>query len=171
MKILTIYIRLVDRLNSVIGHLVSVLLPAMVVVLSYEVIARYVFDRPTLWAYDVAIFMFGYAGLLAGGHVLTSRDHVNVDIVYDRLNLRQRAVMDSITGLIFFFFMILVVIYTFKTAAMAFEMHERTATAWGPPVAHYKLMIPIGGFLLLLQGSANWIRSLYRAIHDKELEA
>jgi len=49
-------------------------------------------------------------------------------------------------------------------------MHEKTPTAWGPPMGHFKLMMPIGGMLLLLQGSAMWIRNLYKAITNKDLE-
>jgi len=170
MKIIKIYIRLIDGLNNIIGRSVSVLLPAMVLVLAIEVVARYIFKSPTLWAYDIAIFMFGYTGLLAGGHVLRVGEHVNVDIIYASLSPRRKAIADVVTGPLFFFFMILLVIYTSKTAVMALEMHEKTPTAWGPPMGHFKLMMPIGGMLLLLQGSAMWIRNLYKAITNKDLE-
>ncbi len=154
-----------------IGLLVSVLMPAMVVVLAIEVVARYVFNRPTLWAYDTAIFMFGYTGLLGGAYALKRREHINVDLFYARLSPRGKAVLDVITGLLFFFFMALVVIYGWGTAIQAIEGGEATATLWGPPIGHFKLMIPIGAALLILQGLANWIRSLYLAATNKELEA
>ena len=106
MKLLKTYIRLVDRLSHTVGRLVSVLMPAMVVVLAFEVVARYVFKRPTIWVYDLAIFMFGYIGLLAGAYVLKNRQHVNVDILYDRFSPRQKAISDSLTGLLFFFLVV-----------------------------------------------------------------
>ena len=170
MKFLKTYIRLVDRLSHTVGRLVSVLMPAMVVVLAFEVVARYVFKRPTIWVYDLAIFMFGYIGLLAGAYVLKNRQHVNVDILYDRFSPRQKAISDSLTGLLFFFLIVLVIRYSLENALFALANHESTATEWGPPVGHFKLMIPIGAFLLLLQGLANWIRALYRALTDRELE-
>jgi TRAP-type mannitol/chloroaromatic compound transport system permease small subunit len=171
MRLFKAVLRAVDRLSEGIGLLVSVLMPAMVVVLAIEVVARYVFNSPTLWAYDTAIFMFGYTGLLGGAYALKRKEHINVDLFYARLSPRGKAVLDVITGLLFFFFMALVVIYGWGTAIEALEGGEATATLWGPPIGHFKLMIPIGAALLILQGLANWIRSLYLAATNKELEA
>ena len=171
MRFLKIVLRAVDQLSEGIGLLVSVLMPAMVVVLAIEVVARYVFDSPTIWAYDTAIFMFGYTGLLGGAYALKRREHINVDLFYARLSPRGRAVLDVITGLLFFFFMALVVFYGWTTAIEAIKGGEATATLWGPPIGHFKLMIPIGAGLLILQGLANWIRSLYQAATNRELDA
>ena len=171
MRLFKTVLRAVDRLSEGVGLLVSVLMPAMVVVLAIEVVARYVFNSPTLWAYDTAIFMFGYTGLLGGAYALKRKEHINVDLFYARLSPRGKAVLDVITGLLFFFFMALVVIYGWGTAIQAIEGGEATATLWGPPIGHFKLMIPIGAALLILQGLANWIRSLYLAATNKELDA
>jgi TRAP-type mannitol/chloroaromatic compound transport system permease small subunit len=164
-------LRAVDRLSEGIGLLISVLMPAMVVVLAIEVVARYVFNSPTLWAYDTAIFMFGYTGLLGGAYALKRKEHITVDLIYARLSLRGKAVLDVITGLLFFFFMVLVVVYGWMTAIEAIKGAEKTATLWAAPIGHFKLMIPIGAALLIVQGLANWIRSLYQAITNKDLDA
>ena len=171
MRLFKAVLRAVDRLSEAIGLLVSVLMPAMVVVLAIEVVARYVFNSPTLWAYDTAIFMFGYTGLLGGAYALKRKEHINVDLFYARLSPRGKAVLDVITGLLFFFFMALVFIYGWTTAIEAIEGGEATATLWGPPIGHFKLMIPIGAALLFLQGLANWIRSFYLAVTNMELDA
>ena len=102
MRLFKVVLRAVDRLSEVIGLLVSVLMPAMVVVLTIEVVARYVFNSPTIWAYDTAIFMFGYTGLLGGAYALKNKEHINVDLIYARLSPRGKAVLDVITGLLFF---------------------------------------------------------------------
>ena len=161
-------LRAVDRLSQAVGLLVSVLMPAMVVVLAVEVVARYVFNRPTIWAYDTAIFMFGYTGLLGGAYALRNKEHINVDLIYTRFSPRGRAVLDVITGLLFFFFMALVIIYGWDNAIEAIRGSEATATLWGPPIGHFKLMVPVGAALLFLQGLANWIRSFYLAVTNKE---
>ena len=93
-----------------------------------------------------------------------------MDLIYSRLSQRSRAVLDVITGLFMFFFLVLMIIYGWESAYSAIEMNEHTATEWGPPVGHFKLMAPLGGFLLLVQGLANWARSLYLVITKKELE-
>ena len=171
MRLLKVVIGAVDRLSEGIGLLVSVLMPAMVVVLAIEVVARYVFNSPTIWAYDTAIFMFGYTGLLGGAYALKNKEHINVDLIYNRFTPRGKAVLDVITGLLFFFFMTLVIIYGGEAAIAAIRGGEATATLWGPPIGHFKLMIPVAAVLLFLQGMANWIRSLYLAITNKEFDA
>jgi TRAP-type mannitol/chloroaromatic compound transport system permease small subunit len=141
----------------------------MAVVLTYEVVARYIVERPTIWANDMAIFMFGYCGLLSGAYVLKCDEHIKVDVLYSRFSPRKKAILDLVFGLLVLFFALLVVIYGWKTARAAIIMHELRPTEWAPPAGHFKLMIPIGGFLLLLQWIANWIRNLYRIITNREL--
>jgi len=170
MQSVKLVLHAVDRLSEVVGLLVSVLMPAMVAVLSIEVIARYIFNSPTIWAYDTAVFMFGYVGLLGGAYTLRKKQHINVDLIYARLSARGRAVLDVITGFLFFFFMTLVIVYGWDNAIEAIRGKEATATLWGPPIGHFKLMIPVGGALLVLQGLANWIRSFYLAVTNKELD-
>ncbi len=171
MQTLRFFIRIMDKLSKWIGLSTSVLLPAMVAVLSYEIVSRYVFSKPTVWAFDTAIFMFGYCGLLSGAYILREREHINVDVIHNRLSPRKRAILDSVTSLLFFFFIILVIVYGWKSAVTSIAFGEHTSTEWGPPVGHFKLMLPIGGLLLFLQGIANWIRSIYRAVTDREFDA
>ncbi|SDP42589.1 TRAP transporter small permease subunit [Desulforhopalus singaporensis] len=170
MKFVKLYIRLINKLNKLVGLSVSVLMPVMVIILFLEVTARYVFKSPTIWTYDLSIFMFGYVGLLSGAYVHQIKGHVNVDIIYSKLTLRQKSIIDSVTGLLFFFFIILVILYSSENAIYAIENSETTATEWGPPIGHFKLMIPIGASLLLLQELANWLGNIYRAITNKELK-
>jgi len=171
MRTLRLFVRIMDKLSEWIGLLTSVLLPAMVTVLTYEIVSRYVFAKPTVWAFDTAIFMFGYCGLLSGAYILREKEHINVDVFYNRLSPRKRAILDSITSFLLFFFIILVIIYGWKSAISSIVMGEHTRTEWAAPVGHFKLMLPIGGLLLFLQGIANWIRSIYRAVTDKEFNA
>ncbi len=170
MGALKLFIRISNKISEFIGLTVSVLMPAMVLVLTIEVVARYFFDRPTIWVYDTAIFMFGYLGLLSGAYVLKHKAHINVDMVVNLFSPRGKAVLESIFGLVFFYFMVLVVYYCWIAGVDAFMAGDRTATEWGPPLGHFKLVIPVGAFLLLMQGLANWIQSLYLAITGRELE-
>ena len=121
-------LRIIDKLSIFIGTAVSVLLPTLCLVLTFDVVSRYVFHRPTIWAFDMAIFMFGYCGLLGGAYVLKEKEHISVDLFYGRLSLRGKAVLDVITGLLFFFFIILVIVYGWKAAysALSFGDHRNT---------------------------------------------
>ncbi len=164
------YIRAIGRVSRFIGLAVSVLCPAMVAVLAFEVLARYIFDAPTIWAYDSSIFMFGYIGLLAGALVQKERAHINVDLVYNLFGRRGRAVLDLLSGLLIFFFLVLVIVYTWQPMVSAFKHGETRPGEWAPPMGHYWLMIPVGAALLILQEAANWIKSLYLVFTGKEFE-
>jgi len=169
MRMIRFFIRSVDRANEIIAKAVSIMLVAMVATLAVEVFARYLLKRPTIWAYDMAIFMFGYCGLLAGAYVLKMNEHINVDLFYSKFSPRVRAIVESFTSLLFFFFILLVTFYGWESAWVAIQSGDRRPTEWGPPLGHYRLMIPLAGFLLFLQGLANWIRNIYLAITGKRM--
>ncbi len=171
MRALRLLVRFADRLSTAVGWAISVLVPAMVVVIGYEVVARYYFNAPTIWAHDLSIFMFGYLGLLAGAYVQRRRRHITVDVLYMRLPPRQQAALDAASGLLAFFFLGLVAVYGWREAMEALRIGARLSTEWAPPKGHFMLMIPVSAGLLVVQGLADWLRSLYLAVTGRTLEA
>ncbi|MDA0924670.1 MAG: TRAP transporter small permease subunit, partial [Proteobacteria bacterium] len=71
----------VDTLNAGIGKAVSLLIWAGIVVLCYEVVARYIFGQPTLWAHGYTQRIFGAYFVLVGAYTLIRADHVRVDLL------------------------------------------------------------------------------------------
>jgi len=169
MRMLRSFILTVDATSERLGKILSFLIFGMTAVLVYEVVVRYAFNAPTVWAHETGIFFWGYCGILAGAYTLKHHAHINVDILYSRLSPRVRAILDVVTGLLFFFIMGLIIYEGWKMGTASLAIHERSPTPWSPPVAHFKLVLPIGAFLLLVQGLANWIRSLHLALTNKEL--
>lgn len=170
MKFVKLYIRAVDRMSDLVGASVSVLIPVMVLIITYEVVLRYFFRLPTLWVFDTAVFIFGYVGLLGGTYVLKRRNHINVDIFYTRFSLRGRAILDSITAVLMFFFLALIIIYGWEAAITGIQRGIRRSSEWGPPMGHFLMLIPVSAGLLFLQGLANWFRDLHLAVTGRELE-
>lgn len=170
MTLLKLLLRSIDRLSMLVGYSVAVFVPLMILSLVYEVISRYFFHAPTLWAQDVSIFLFGYIGLLGGAFVMKEHAHINVDLVYARLNLRARAACDVISGLVIMFFLVLVVIYCGHEGLKAIHLGLRRPTDWAPPVGHFIMAISVGGFLLLLQTFAHWIRNCHLMLTGRPLE-
>ncbi len=170
MTLLKLLLRCIDRLSMIVGYSVAVFVPLMILSLVYEVISRYFFHAPTLWAQDVSIFLFGYIGLLGGASVMKERAHINVDLVYARLKPRARAGCDVLSGLVIMFFLILVTVYGWHEGVKAIELGLRRPTDWAPPMGHFILAISIGGFLLLLQTLAHWIRDLHVLLTGRPLE-
>ena len=161
---------MIDSISEWTGKIVSFLVIVIIGVTIWEVILRYVFNAPTIWAFDAAYLIFGAYGVLGGAYTLNLKGHVNVDILYGRFPLRVRAVFDLATSIFFFLFCGLLLWKGGEMAWSSLKIMERGSSAWNPPVYPIKLTIPIGAFLLLLQGIAKFIRDLIIATTGKELE-
>lgn len=164
MKRLIALLRVIDGISERSGKLLSFFLVPMCLVLVYEVIMRYGFNRPTIFAYETSLFIYGAIGMLGGAYVLLHDGHVRMDAVYGRLSLRTRALIDLITVLLFFYFCALLLWQGWEMAYFSLTIKEHTGTPWSPPYYPIKLIIPIAAFLILLQGLVKFIRDLLSVI-------
>lgn len=170
MNLLRAVLRAIDWLSLWSGRIVAWLVPVMVVALTYEVVSRYFFHAPTLWAQDTAIFCFGYVGLVGGAYVARERAHINVDLVYQYLRPRLKAFFDLISGLIALFFVALVVYYGWHEMERVFSLGQRRPTDWAPPLGPFVAAIAVGGGLLFLQLLATWVRNFFLVATGRYLD-
>ena len=150
----------IDTVNDRVGNLLSYLLFFFFVLLLMEVILRYFFNSPTVWANELAQMFFGAYAILAGGYILRTGGHVNVDILYSRLSRKSKAILDIATSLLFFLFCGMLLIYGGSLAWDSLARFEHSQSAWNPPLYPVKLMIPLAAILLMLQGLAKLIRDI-----------
>jgi TRAP-type mannitol/chloroaromatic compound transport system permease small subunit len=170
MERIKIFLRSIDSISEWTGKMVSFLIIVITGVTIWEVILRYIFNSPTIWAFDAAYLIFGAYGVLGGAYTLYFKGHVNVDILYGRLPLRVRAIVDLVTSIFFFLFCGLLLWKGGEMAWDSLKIMERGSSAWSPPVYPIKLTIPLGAFLLLLQGTAKFIRDLFKVIKGGGIE-
>lgn len=169
MQKIKVCLRIVNSVSEWTGKFVSFLVIVIIGVTIWEVVLRYVFNAPTIWAFDAAYLIFGAYGVLGGAYTLYLRGHVNVDIFYGRLSLRTRAIVDLVTSIFFFLFCGLLLWKGGEMAWDSLKIMERGSSAWSPPVYPIKMTIPIAAFLLLLQGLAKFIRDLLIAATGREI--
>jgi len=169
MRIVAAFCRLIDAISEKIGKVVSFLILILSFALVYEVVARYVFNKPTQWAHELGMFMFGSACMLAGAYVLLHKAHVNLDLLYSRVTRRKQAILDLITAPVFFFVTILIIWYGMDFALNSWKILEISSSPWHPPYYPVKTIIPIAALLLLLQGVVKFIRDLFFVIRGREL--
>jgi len=127
---------------------------------SYEVFVRYVLNAPTVWAFDMMVQMYGALFLMAGPYALAQDAHVRGDVVYRLLPIRWQARIDFLLYIIFFFpGMLALFWYGAEIAADSWRYEE---VSWNSPariqIYFFKTLIPIAGFLLILQGIAECLR-------------
>jgi len=169
-KTLARLLRGIDATSDWSGKILSYLLVLIVIILIYEVVARYVFDSPTVWAHEASVLAFATYSVMLGAYAHVHGTHVNMDLLYNRLSLRTRAIMDVFTFVFFLFWCGVLLWYGALFAAKAVRFLEHSTTAWGPPIFEVKLMIPLAALLIILQGIAKFIRDLSIATTGRKLE-
>lgn len=164
-------LRAIDCINDWAGRLVSWVGAALIVCVTYEVIARYVFGAPTVWSYDIGYMLGGTLIIMAGGHVLLRKEHLKVDIIYKRFPPKIRLISDLFFTLVFFFpLMVVLVKYSATWAWRAFMGGETSLVGvWAPPLWPLRTVVLIGVSLLLLQGAANFIREMLLLVRGTKL--
>jgi len=159
-SILKTFLKFIDAVNDQVGNFLSYFLFFFFLLLFMEVILRYFFNSPTVWANELAQMLFGAYAILAGGYILRTGGHVNVDILYSRLSKKSRAALDIFTSILFFLFCGMLLIYGGSLAWDSLSRFEHSQSAWNPPLYPAKLMIPLAALLLMLQGLAKLIRDV-----------
>ncbi len=163
-------LKTIDATREWSGKLVSLMFYAMMGVLVWEVLVRYAFNAPTIWAHGISVRIFAAYAILAGAYVLLHKGHIAMDLVYSRFPLRTKAIVDLITASLFFAFCGVLLWYRSSFAWTSLMMLELDDTAFRAPIYPIKLMVPVGAFLILLQGLAKYSRDFITAISGRQCE-
>jgi TRAP-type mannitol/chloroaromatic compound transport system permease small subunit len=154
-----------SHINGLAGELVAYWSVIAVFAYYYEVMARYVFNSPTNWAHESMFLMFGMQYLIAGGFVLREGGHVRVDVLYNKLSRRAKAICDLITSLFFFIFVATLLVTGWTFFKDAYAVSEVSFTEWEIAYWPIKFALPLGAALLLLQGLSQLIKDIIVAIN------
>jgi len=150
----------VDRVSTWVGQAFSWLIVALTFLISWEVFARYAFNNPNPWAFDLMIMMYGASFMLAGAYTLAKNGHVRGDVLYSFFPPRLQAALDLLLYFLFFIPGVVALVwagYDYAAESLAINEHS-TLTANGPPLYPFKMVIPLSGALLLMQGCAEIVR-------------
>ena len=168
----------VDRVSTLVGQAFAWTILLLTFAVSYEVFSRYVLGAPTDWAFDASYILYALLFIMAGAYALSRNAHVRGDFLYRAWSPRRQALMDLVLYFLFFFPGIIAFIYSgYGFAAQSWFTHEHSAySPSGPPIYHFKTVIPVTGTLLLLQGIVEVVRCLIcirtggwpRRLHDVE---
>jgi len=144
------FIRTIDWISEHSGQFVAFWTINAVIFYAFEVIARYIFNKPTIWVHEASFLLFGMQYLIAGAYAYFHGSHVAVDIVYKKFPKRAQFGLDIFTSVITFIFIITLIGTSYGFMMDSFGMRERTMETW--QIAYYpvKAMMFLGGILLTL---------------------
>ena len=150
----------IDGISTWVGKAAAWLIIALMSVVCIEVFKRYILNAPTAWIFDLDNMLYGTLFMLCGAYTLAQNAHVRGDFLYSSMRPRMQASLDIALYLIFFVPGIAALIFagSFYAADSWRILEHSNVTANGPPVYHFKTIIPIAGALVMLQGIAEIIR-------------
>ena len=165
-------VRAIDGFTDATGAWIAWLNVPLVLVVSYEVIARYAFSAPTIWSFDLTYMFYGTIFMLGAAYTLHKGAHIRTDFFFERWSIRTRGLIDSIAYVVFFFpSLVLFLAVSAGEALYAFEIGEVSEqTPWRPILWPFKMVVPLTCALLLIQGVSETIKSVYAARTGAELE-
>lgn len=162
----------IDRFTDATGTLVAWLNVPLMLVVAYEVGMRYLFDAPSIWAFEIIYMLYGTIFMLGAAYALHKGAHIRTDFFFERWSTRTKGIIDSVAYIAFFFPSIFAfLLLSAQEAWYSFEIAERSEqTPWRPVLWPYKTVVPLTCLLLLVQGVSETIKSVYAARTGLELE-
>jgi len=156
----------IDTISVWSGKLFCWLIIPMVLCLVYEVFARYLFDAPTVWAYDATYMIYGSHFMLGAAFTSVRQAHVRTDFLYQNWSPRWQGTVDATLYACLYFPAIGLFTWAgYDFASVSWEQREVGITGpWAPPLYPFKTVIPVTGAMLIMQGVSEFIKSLYAAV-------
>jgi len=156
------FLHTIDEISTWVGKAAAWLIIGLMLLVCGEVFKRYILNMPTAWIFDASNMFYGTLFMMCGAYTLAQNAHVRGDFLYSSMRPRTQATLDLILYFVFFIPGIAALVYAGTDyAADSWRIAEHsTVTADGPPVYHFKTVIPIAGALVLLQGVAEIVRCI-----------
>jgi len=151
----------VDRVSMWTGKAAAWLIALLTIVVCAEVFKRYALNAPTAWIYDANNMMYGTLFMMCGAYALCQDGHVRGDFLYGSMKPRTQAALDLVLYIVFFLPGIGALTWAgwgYFTDSLA--MRETTFNATPLPVYPFKLVIPVAGAVIMLQGLAEIVRCI-----------
>jgi TRAP-type mannitol/chloroaromatic compound transport system permease small subunit len=164
--------RRIDEFQDALGRALSWLMLAMVLVVFFDVVSRYVLSRTFVFTQELEWYIFAVAYLMAGGYVMLWDEHVRVDILYSRMRPRTKAWIDFVLLFVFFFPSALLIMYTtWPFFRNAWRVYEGSPDPGGIPARWaLKGVIIVAFAIMALQGVSEAIKRFYWAMGWEEPE-
>jgi TRAP-type mannitol/chloroaromatic compound transport system permease small subunit len=156
-------IRVIDTVSDWTGRIVCWMIIPLVGSLTFEVVARYLFNAPTSWAYDTSYMLYGSFFMLGAGYALFRGAHIRTDMLYQNWSPRRQGTIDAACYLFLFFPAMFFLLWMGGQEAWhAWVIGERSdASPWRPILYPFKAVIPVTAALLLSQGISEFLKSMY----------
>ena len=175
-------IEFIDSKMLLSGKIIMWITIPLIYAMIHEVIGRHFFNRPTLWSFDISRMLAGALFMLGAAYTLSKGIHIRADFLYRNWKVKNQAMVDLFLYLLFFFPGFLVFFwvsfdYAYTSICGRSDLMECLGgkvriqramdTTWMPIMWPLKSCMPIGAFLLLVQGISEVLKSYYAFVKGK----
>lgn len=171
MHFLEKFVSAVDGLSDKIGHLIGWMTTLMVLVVFYDTVMRYVFNKGNVALQELEWHLFAIVFLIGAAYTLKDGGHVRVDILYVNLSKKTKAWIDFLGVFVFLIpFSVAVILATKGFILNSWAIREVSPDPGGLPARYIlKSMIPLGFSLLIAQGLSEAAKNFLIIIgYDRE---
>jgi len=165
-------IHIVDTASNNVAKISQFLCVILVLIMSLEVVMRYAFNSPTMWAYQTSMMIGATIYALSWAWIHRENRHIRIDVLYAHLSPRKQALIDII-GAVFLF---LPLMFVFIQTALGWTIRSWTIqekmgeTYWMPPAYYLRTIVLFGVILFVIQGLAQLFRSVYILVKNKSYD-
>ena len=128
----------------------------------YEVAAREIFGKPTIWTNELTSYLLVWFGMLSILYAQEKKAHVSVDLVYSKLSIRVRRTLDLVNLIMTLVFAVFICVYGYKYWWLGYSRGWRHFGMLDIPMSYTRIAMPVAGVLLVL--------IIAKALYDKIFE-
>lgn len=166
---MTKVVKVIDTISDWTGKTCGLLIWLGLLVIIYDIVSRSFFNRATVWAYGTYLRIFAVYFVIGGAYGVFRKAHIRIDVVYNLLSSKAKAIVELVLYPLTLFFTCYVLLWQGSNFAWnSLKILELDASPFHAPLYPIKLVIPLAGLLLLLQGLAEVIHN-YKAWRQNEL--
>ena len=156
-------VRTIERLTGSVGVFAALLIIPLILATSYEVLSRYAFNAPTVWAYEIGYMLTGSHFLLAMAFALREGQHIRIDVFSGKFSPRTRATIDLVLFSVLLPLTIWLTLALVRHMYLGYETDEHSGqSALNLPVWPFRLVFAVSFVLLALQVAAEMIKLTQR---------
>ncbi len=143
--------RFIDFICEIGAYISAILLWIIAVIVTYEVVMRYIFSSPTTWVQETSVYLWMAVGLLGAAYTLKNDGHFSITILVDALSPKNKKRLQITTKCLGLIYSASFIYYGYLQTQLAYELEDVSTGLMATPLWIPWALVPIGGTLLALQ--------------------
>lgn len=143
--------RQVSLLSNFLQNLALVAFIILTFSVIYEVIARSIFNKPTIWSLEIVTYMISCVAFFGSAYVLRINKHLEINLFTKILPIKIRLFFNLIANIIAFIFCFIAFYYGCKLINLSYILGVVSVSELRVPLWIPQMTVPIGFFALSLE--------------------